>query len=94
MCCAYRTCYFYTFVLFGRLGNMFHDHALNALPDHCRGGGHQTQLFPALGHLLLHLLVVGRAARTLDQLTAKTVITNTVEKKQLWVCLDKSPLTR
>lgn len=72
-----------TFLLFGRLGDVFHDHALNALPDHRRGRVDQTQLFPALGHLLLHLLFVSGAACALDQLMVETISYGFV-KKTYW----------
>lgn len=50
---------------------MFHYHALDALADHCGGRGNQTQLFPALRHLLLHFFIIGSAACTLYQLITK-----------------------
>lgn len=57
-----------TFLRFGCLGNMFHDHTLYALLDQRGGSRNQAQLLPALGHLLLHLFIISCTACALDQL--------------------------
>lgn len=47
---------------------MFHYHTLYALLDQRGGSRNQTQLIPALGHLLLNLFIISYTACMLDQL--------------------------